>query len=170
MRNSKHILLLVAGMSVLLVLAIHVLSPGRINYLSYQYAVDVMNDQKLVGWANNVFVGKVISQTGTKKLGSMPETQFSVEVLSSIKGNLTGTITVNQQGGKEDNELILFENDKMLEVGKTYLFITRLNKEEDWHTLVPCYGDILVTGEAQKESLMDRFTRASSAEIPFITK
>ncbi|MHB8945074.1 MAG: hypothetical protein ACYC6I_00915 [Bacillota bacterium] len=170
MRIAKHKVLLVIGMSVLLMLAIYVLSPDRISYIRYQSAVDVMNDQKLVGWADNVFLGKVISQTGTKKLGSIPETQFSVEVLKSIKGALAGTVTVNQQGGKEDNQLILLEKDKMLELGKTYLFITRLNKEENWHTLVPYYGDILVTEEAQKGSLVDRFTAAYGAEIPFTFK
>jgi len=165
--NIKRTLIVLVGVLILITGYIYFVTPKQIVYHSYQWVIDPSDDSKLVGWAENVFIGKVNSQTGNKTRIGTPETQFSVEVLDNIKGKLDGTITVNQQGGIEQGKLYLFENDKMLEVGKTYLFITRYSKEENWHTLVPSYGDILIQDEMQKKSLMDRFINAHRTQIPF---
>ena len=63
--------------------------------------------------------------------------------------------------------LYLMKKDKMLELGKTYLFVTRYLKEENWHTLVPYYGDILIEDDTQRKSLRDRFVDAYKEEIPY---
>ncbi|OGH66658.1 MAG: hypothetical protein A3B90_01160 [Candidatus Magasanikbacteria bacterium RIFCSPHIGHO2_02_FULL_41_13] len=104
-----------------------------------------------MGASHNVFIGRVVKQVGTKSLNFGPETQFSVEVISSIKGNLSGTVTVNQFAGYKNGVLYLLkgdvsapeksgnsasEVDKLLEPGKTYLFASRYNSEQNWHTLV----------------------------------
>jgi len=166
--NGKHKFLLLAGVSVLLIITLYFLTLNNVTSIHSSSVINRTDDRELVGFADNVFIGKVISQSGNKKLGAMPETQFKVEVLDNIKGKLEGTIIVNQQGGRdEDGQLYLFDNDKMLELGKTYLFITRHHKEENWHTLVPRFGDILIEDNAQKISLIDRFVDAHKAEIPF---
>lgn len=112
-----------------------------------QYAADFNDDKVLVGAAHNVFIGKVVKQIGEKKIGGVPETQFSVDVVSNIKGNLQGVVTVNQQGGYLNGVLYLVDGgdvarpdneqlDKLLQVGSTYLFATRYNESENWHTLI----------------------------------
>ncbi|MDQ0888602.1 hypothetical protein QFZ81_003690 [Paenibacillus sp. V4I9] len=128
---------------------------------------DVTDTRRLVGWADNVFVGKVIKQDGTKSLDRAPETQFKVEVSDNVKGIFNGTVIVNQQGGFKRNELILIENDQLLHEGQSYLFVTKHLKEENWNTLVPVYGDILIANEEAKKELIKKYTKAYKNEIPF---
>ena len=40
---------------------------GEISYSSGSFAFNVTDDRKLVGFADNVFIGKVIAQTGKSK-------------------------------------------------------------------------------------------------------
>jgi hypothetical protein len=130
--------------------------------------IDIYNPREVVGFSDNVFVGKVIKQVGTKSLNGYPETQFEVEVLDAIKGELKGTIKVNQQGGYEGEYLFLMEDDKLLVEGKTYLFATRYLKEENWHTVIPVGGDIPFNSDEEKEELIEKYKKAYKEEIPFI--
>lgn len=107
------------------------------------FAADFSNDQMLMGASHNVFVGKVLAQVGTKERGIGPESQFSVEVISNIKGNLSGTVVVNQEGGYKNGILVLAESgsvgnqgDPLLVPGKTYLFASRYSAEQNWYTLI----------------------------------
>ncbi|MEH7885070.1 hypothetical protein V7654_12210 [Bacillus sp. JJ1609] len=138
-----------------------------IKTVEYSHTFDVSDPNRLVGWADNVFIGKVVDQSGTKSLGGLPETQFKVEIMNTIKGEEKGTVIVNQQGGYDANELILVENDPLLVKGKSYLFVTKYLKEENWHTLVPVYGDIEITSESQKEELIEKYKKAYQEQIPF---
>ena len=138
-----------------------------IKTIEYSNAFDISDTRKLVGWADNVFIGEVKIQSGTKSLDGIPETQFKVEVTDNIKGEFDGTITVNQQGGYKENELILIENDQLIQEGQSYLFVTKYLEEENWHTLVPVYGDILITNEDEKEELIMKYTTAYKNEVPF---
>ncbi|WP_423406727.1 hypothetical protein AABM38_12520 [Heyndrickxia sp. MSNUG] len=138
-----------------------------IKTVEYNNTFDVSDPNRLVGWADSVFIGKVVEQSGTKSLAGLPETQFKVEVMDTIKGDIKGTVIVNQQGGYEGNELILVENDPLLENGKSYLFITKYLKDENWHTLVPVYGDIEITNESQKQELIEKYQKAYQEQIPF---
>ena len=137
-----------------------------IKTVEYSNTFDVSNPNMLVGWADSVFIGKVVEQSGTKALDSIPETQFKVEVVDSIKGELTGTIIVNQQGGYDGNELILVENDSLLTKGKSYLFVTKYLKEENWHTLVPVYGDIEITNDSHRQELLEKYQKAYKEQVP----
>ena len=42
-------------------------------------------------------------------------------------------------------------------------------KEENWNTLVPVYGDILIANEEAKKELIEKYTTAYKNEIPFNT-
>ena len=100
------------------------------------YAADFSDNHILMGGSHNVFVGKVLAQTGNKPLGGNPTTQFSVEVIYVVKGKIAETVTVEQEGGVKDGTLHLIEGAlPALQVGSTYLFATRYNVEEGWHTL-----------------------------------
>lgn len=138
-----------------------------IKTVEYSNSFDVSDPNKLVGWADSVFIGKVVEQSGSKSLDGFPETQFKVEVLQSIKGDLNGTITVNQQGGYEGNQLTLIENDSLLEEGKSYLLVTKYLKHENWHTLVPVYGDIEIQNEDHKAKLINKYRKAFEEQVPF---
>lgn len=138
-----------------------------IKTVQTSHAFDVTDPKRLVGWADNVFVGRVVKLSGKSDERGMLETQFKVEVAENIKGELHGDITVNQQGGYEGETLILVENDQLLKEGESYLFISRQNEEKEWHTIVPVYGDILINSEAHKEELLTKYEKAYQKEIPF---
>lgn len=118
--------------------------------ISFQYVTDFSDDRKLMGTSHNVFVGKVIRQVGVKERGIGPETQFEVEVIQNIKGNLQGSVVVNQQGGYRNGILYLvyegdvvlpadngnFSMDTLFEPGATYLFASRYSERENWYTFV----------------------------------
>ncbi|WP_186673954.1 hypothetical protein [Sporosarcina sp. BP05] len=129
--------------------------------------IDIYNPREVVGFSDNVFLGKVIKQVGTKSLNGYPETQFEVEVIDNIKGELNGTVKVNQQGGYEGEYLFLMEDDKLLLEEQTYLFATRYLKEENWHTVIPVGGDIQFSNDEERKKLIEKYTKAFKEEIPF---
>ena len=129
-----------------------------IKTMEYNSSFDLEDTPRLIGWADNVFIGKVIKQSGTKSLGGIPETQFEVEVTENIKGDLEGYT---------DEELILVENDPLLKEGQLYLFVTKYLKEENWHTLVPVYGDILIKNDVERNNLIEEYKIEYENEIPF---
>jgi hypothetical protein len=135
------------------------------------YVTDVGDDRRLAGLVDNLFTGRVVAQVGTRSLdpdNDLPETQYKVQVIKSIKGSLQGEVTVNQMGGYLGaNELILVEEDPLLQPGRTYLFATRLHQEMGWHTLVPVYGDVPVADAKHHDSLVARYTKAVQAQIPY---
>jgi hypothetical protein len=120
-------------------------SVGKIVKIDAQYAADFSNDKVLVGASHDIFVGKVVQELGSKDLGDGPETQFSVAVIDNLKGNLQGTVTVDQQGGYKNGVLYVVGDDHvargnegtsyLLQPGSTYLFATRYNLQENWYTL-----------------------------------
>jgi hypothetical protein len=65
------------------------------------YVADFRDDKILMGASHNVFIARVTREVGTKGHEFGPETQFEVEVIENIKGDLSGTVIVNQQGGYE---------------------------------------------------------------------
>jgi hypothetical protein len=111
-----------------------------------EYAADFSSDAVLVGASHNVFVGKVIRQLGSKERGIGPETQFQVQIIDNIKGDLKGVVTVDQIGGYKNGVLYTVSEDAgspkgdsayLLQPGSTYLLATRYNRTEDWYTLNP---------------------------------
>lgn len=107
--------------------------------IEVQYPADFSNDAYLVGASHNVFVARVLAQTGEERRGLGPETQYRVEVLLNIKGDLRGEVTLNQVGGLEGNVLYMAgegsSSDYLLKPGFVYVFATRYNADRNWHTL-----------------------------------
>lgn len=117
---------------------------ARIHHFEPLYVTDFSDDRKLMGASHNVFIAKVIRQTGNKERGLGPETQFEVQIVENVKGDLSGTVIVNQQGGYRNGELHLLGSSEdyadesyLLQPGKTYLLATRYNPTEEWYTLNP---------------------------------
>ena len=101
------------------------------------YPVNYSDDVILMGASHNVFIGKVVSITGNSEFVGNPATQFSVQVIRNIKGDLKGNVTVNQEGGFKNEVLYQIEENKLLVVGNTYLLSTRYNPEDNSYTLNP---------------------------------
>lgn len=144
----------------------HTVSPVETELHAHN-AVDTSDDRRLVGFADNVFLGQVLARTGQTAELSVPETQFSVEVLDSVKGSLVGTVTVNQFGGSKDGRTVLMEGDELLQPGQTYLFATRTRSEKGWETVVATDGKIKVRDNEHRQQLRGRFAAATEREIKF---
>ena len=147
-------------------------------HMEATWVTDFSDDAKLAGFADNVFVGKVVAKKGQKPYGEkgqkafgksrIPETQYSVEVEKSFKGDAEGTTTVNQQGGfqKGAAEPLLFDGDRMLKPGQTYLFATKENPELGLQTLVPRHGNQPTkSAGSEKSSVTERWTDAVRDQI-----
>lgn len=144
--------------------------PGDLNIrrLEYSAVTELEDDRKLVGLADNVFIGEVVRKLGQTTDGPVPETQYAVNVQKAIKGTLSGEVVVNQQGGflPETNELILIDGDALIEPGQTYLFATLTNDVTGWHTVIPGYGDLQVRSAQNRDELRARFSAARQNQIP----
>ena len=74
---------------------------GDVTTVEVDYAFNVEDEKKLVGFATDVFFGRVVEQVGSEGIptsvpgATVKQTQFSVAVGVSIKGMLLGTVTVN---------------------------------------------------------------------------
>lgn len=178
--------------------------PGEDSSVSpASYAFDVMDERKLVGSADNVFLGRVVEELGTEEIPRsgpdheappmevegprMPRTEFSVEVLRNIKGNLSGTVTVSQTGGWVEytargrdleegiepgdrvRELSLADGDPLLDPGDTYLFVTGHNERGGYHQITtPGYGNVPANSPQKRANLVERFVEARANQIdPF---
>ncbi len=111
-----------------------------------QYVADFSNDRILMGASQNVFVGKVIKQVGNEDIGIGPVTQFEVEVIHNIKGNIKGAVVVLQQGGYRNGILYTVHGgevmspstdgvENLLQPGTTYLLATRNTDGQGWYYL-----------------------------------
>ena len=185
-RPTKWVLmgLLVVGMLTAVGLLSWTLSLGdrseRVSTGQPFWVIDRSNDRELVGLAQDVFFGRVVEKSGQTQEYGWPETQFEVEVLEILKGSLSGTVTVNQEGGSynDDSNYRMEGVPVLLEPGNSYLFATRHLPEEDWHTVVPGFGSIKlgiplnigkdeILGSEDVNILRERFTTAVNNQIPY---
>ena len=145
------------------------------------WTIDKTNDRELAGAAHNIFFGQVIRESGSKTLFNWgPQTQFEVKVFEVLKGNLSGTVIVNQEAGyyEDGGEYHIEGEDGFLQEGKSYFFATRTSKHHDWHTVISYYGDVEldVPDDSDKDSVLssdlakkyrNRFTKAIENEVPY---
>jgi hypothetical protein len=108
--------------------------------ISGSYIIDVDNLNELVGDASYVFVAKVIredgneyrdhvtkeSENGGTETFGRPFTNYSVNIIENIKGNLIteDTIPLRKSGGlyEDGSGYAIFEDDELPVVGETYIF------------------------------------------------
>ncbi len=127
----------------------HLISP-TLSIVEAQYENDFSDDKILMGGFHNVFVGRVIAQTGTHyRLPDMNaglETQYSVHIIKNIKGELAGDIIVAQAGGIDNGKIIAMEGDveastrdgaasPLLQPGSTYILATRGDGTEGYYMI-----------------------------------
>ncbi len=141
------------------------------------YAFEPTDERQLVGFATNVFVGRVVGKVGAEGApvsgpqdNVIPRTQFSVAVLNNVKGNLSGNVSVSQTGGydKSVGREVRIEGDPLLKPGQVLLFATSYNREEGWYTVAAQpFGTVPIEDERQKTNLVEKFKQAREHQIPF---
>lgn len=134
------------------------------------HGFDVTDDRLLVGFAKNVFVGRVTKKAGSDDSVSsgIPYTLFSIQVLENVKGNLDGAITVAQAGGYDPAAgcVMLMDGDELLKPGQDVLFVTRYDGRNRRHQITTSgYGDLRIGGRSQREALVQRFERAEKHQV-----
>ena len=96
--------------------------------------------EAVVGDADYVFVGtvsgqenavyknpvEIVDKEGNIKEETTPYTNYTVDIVENIKGNLTmeETVPIQKTGGlsKDKSEYIVYEGDELPVVGETYIF------------------------------------------------
>lgn len=139
------------------------------NTVQVSFPTDFSDRQRLVGFADNVFVGHVLSQDRTGLNNNLPVTFYTVEVLKNLKGDLNGKVTVRQEGGWDERQqaVVLFEETSLLIPDQTYLFVTISRNGVDFHTTITKYGHVLLADETSKEQVVKEFEHAITHEIPY---
>lgn len=138
------------------------------------FVYDTDNIQEAVGISDYVFIGEVVSCDGTeyrniitmedengnpKEVGS-PYTNYTVNVLENIKGELVTEqpIKLTKQGGVSQTQdaVYVFENDELPIANNTYVFLTYAQKD----------GSLLVSGPYSNILLntADTYAITSSSE------
>lgn len=140
------------------------------------YAAKVWEPVELVGICHQVFTGTVVKKTASvsdpNRLNpnwEMPYQLYEVTVHQVIKGDLSGTVTVQQQGGESEGTIWLMDGDEFLEDGCTYLFATRYNPGIDSYTLVPNYGDVKIDTITRSSDIVAQYQQAYEASIDYDT-
>ncbi|MFA6495460.1 MAG: hypothetical protein WCV87_03865 [Candidatus Paceibacterota bacterium] len=120
----------------------------------------------LISITDNIFIGKVKQRIGFLSKGGYPTTQYSVEVLSNIKGSAVKSITLTQGGvgysPKTGNFYIVDDDigriasgkinpeDVYLKTGGTYLFATGYNPKTNIYGIsaAPYDRELITTDNA----------------------
>ncbi len=136
------------------------------------YSLDPSDETELAAYATDIFVGRVLGKSGaigapTSAPGQvMPQTQYAVEVVETIKGDAAGVVTVNQVGGvdAQSGQPLVLAGDAPLRPGTSEVFLTVGVSEWGWHQIVAAgYGHRAADDPAQREALVARFRQAVDA-------
>lgn len=134
---------------------------NKISFKTYEisvcWAVQIDEPKVLYEHSDAMFIGKVEKKIGQVNYTIVPETQFSVKVEKIIKGSPKETIVVNQEGGIKNYAFQIPRGTKLLEIGETYFFAARYDKEKDSYTIAPVYGDVLINHDFETEEYVKKF-------------
>lgn len=139
------------------------------NYAHVQYVTDFSDDRKLAGFADDIFFARVERRIGETN-GDLPRTQFQVAVLETLKGNLSGSVVVREDGGTDRLcfKFRMADNPVLMEPGSRYLLFTKRPFESsNWHYVLSGFGKYEVTGPRDAARLRERFAEAIKNEVPF---
>jgi hypothetical protein len=134
---------------------------------------EYISDEELVKFADNVFVGRVIKRVGyeppSENTPPLPQTLYSVKVKENIKGSLSGTVVVVQDGGCDPryDRIVLVNNDDLLRPGQEVVFSTKRQSPDGPHLIVGSnYGDIEVRTEEQRAKVISRLKNDKKELVP----
>lgn len=121
--------------------------------------IDVYNPNKVVGFADYVFVGYVNEQTGTEYKGSRkdrPYTNYSITIIKNIKGTLKQDepISVQKHGGlSKDKSVILLAPDDELPKKEILYIFTGLAQTDGSLLIYGSNSNIALESNINKENL-----------------
>ncbi len=136
--------------------------------------VNIKDDKELMGLMDNAFVGKVLEKVGSERLEKdSASSQYRVDPIMNIKGDLQGQIIVSQ-----------FEWKKypLLQVGSTYVFTVRYGAQKDIYVMGIYPENYTVLSEdaslsntelktlAENSAWVKRLREAYPQEVPFFGK
>lgn len=101
-----------------------------------QYVANFNDDKVLLGASHNVFVAKITKINGNDLSDDIPSTKYKAQILDNVKGNLEGTVIIQQLAGYKNGILNIAEGDSLMEEGKTYILFTRYNKNANCYTVI----------------------------------
>jgi hypothetical protein len=158
------------------------------------YTFDIFDKRQLVGYSDNVFVGRVLRRVGDEPLMTTipgvkpPQTQYSVAVLETIKSGGPHPLAagdeavVNQSGGVDPEtgrQLVVtgvsstdghgevgHATDAPLEPGEKYLLATRYDASERWHAIsAQPTGDVPLSGATERGEVVAAFREAAAHPV-----
>lgn len=164
----------------------------QVRSASGGWVTDFNEPRKLVGYADAVFVGRVIEQVNEDESHTpFPQTQFRVEVVDSIKSvkkldsksiesdktkpaKLPDVVMVDQYGAHiRDNTgkrtLLLMDEQPLLIPGQTYLLVTSFDAEQNWYHVLP-EGAVSIDSADKRKAILEKFKKAKNEEIFFTLK
>jgi len=152
------------------------------------WVTDFSDRRKLVGYADAVFVGRVIERTEEVADLRWPSTRFRVEVLEVIKStrrldpskldsepsrqiSLPSSVIVDQYGGYTRDlsgklVKVVFDGQELLEPGRTYVLATSYDADRSWYHVLPM-GAVPADDAAARDQAVDSFRRAAAEQIPY---
>ena len=163
--------------------------PPKLPMIEALPAFDTSDPRRLIGFSENVFVGRVEQKVSELPLKSSipnddgePQVQFRVQVGETIKSGgpeplATGDkAVVDQMGGidEETGEPYVINTitggahftDHILEPGNEYLFATRFDPARGFHTITAQpHGNVLLTGSDEGASTLELYRRSAEDEI-----
>lgn len=129
----------------------------------FDATTDFSDIRNLMAKTTHVFTGRVDDFAGSKSRSSFPETQFTVTTGVQLKGEVSATVIVNQQGGTRSGAYMSLGGDRPLNIGQWYLFATKGSPSEGWFTLIPIYGDVRITEQQARDPSSPPLAAASAA-------
>lgn len=148
-----------------------------ISRIQGSFAINVHDQRELVAFADHVFVGKVLKNEGYEYIYSSPYTNYTVQVLENIKGNLIMDkgIPIVKQGGlsKDGSYYEMFEDDELPAEKGIYIFYAYVQKDGSLLATGPNSGikiDIPADGSSSEApggtNQNEEFGVESNSEIP----
>ena len=119
--------------------------------MPYDPVADTTDPRNLVAMATHIFTGQVVALSGTEALSAGPETQYDVTVGVVVKGTITRTAVINQQGGTVAGVYMSLGGDVPLVPGQWYLFATRILESKSWFTVIPVVGDVPISEQDARD-------------------
>lgn len=175
-RTARLYVVAAVGFAIIVIAAVTIINRGAlfgaqtVRHASPVFVTDISDPRKLVGINDNVFVGRVLKERRTfSRIDDDVWTLFEVEVVRTLKGELTGVVPVAQQGGSADRgrRVSTLEGDTLLEPGAVYLLTTANIPEGAFSVVTPIFGHVPIDGPEAMEQIVARYEDAVANEIPF---
>lgn len=131
-----------------------------------RYIDGLADDRVFVGAMHNIFVAKVVRTVGQTVSENAPiTTQFEVEIVTNIKGELSGKMIISQEGGYQNGIFYSMEGQKLMQAGSTYIMSARTDGQGTY--LVSSYprGLILLSKNAELTVVQLSDLSAASADV-----